>query len=102
MNTIRDRLAGAGINYYFVSFTFSKDRSKFFKYTDSLGINAPAFLAPTKSQIESLSMMVVPSHILVDRNGIILQKWPGTDSNKEVRDRMADQVLIDTFHTLGL
>lgn len=76
MYTIRDRVAGAGIKYYLVSFTFSKDPSKFYNYADSLGIGVPAFLSQTETQIEALPMMVVPSHILMTVTASFFKNGP--------------------------
>lgn len=45
-------------------------------------------------------MMVIPSHILIDPTGIIVRKWPGTDRNKKVRFRMANQIAADTLEEL--
>jgi hypothetical protein len=44
--------------------------------------------------------MVLPSHLLLDANGLIVRKWPGTDQSAKVREKMANQIVADTVEEL--
>ncbi len=91
----RDQAISDGLAYYVVSFT--SESSSFFSFADSLGIDAPAFLWAKEEaqQPESLLTMVVPSHLMIDSKGVIIGKWPGSNGNKTVRERMANQIVAD-------
>jgi hypothetical protein len=41
--------------------------------------------------------MTVPSHLLIDQEGTVLQVWAGSSGEKEVRKRMAAQIVDDTL-----
>ncbi|HVF55605.1 MAG TPA: hypothetical protein VM934_05620 [Pyrinomonadaceae bacterium] len=98
MRVVHDHLERIGVKYKLLSLTASGHPADFFAYSDSLGIDAPAFmLQPGGPQpLPSLSSMVIPSHILVDRNGVVLRKWPGTSQSSAIRQRMANQIVADT------
>lgn len=98
LHDVRQQLARAHVPYLLVSATNSHPPGDFFKYAESLGVDAPAFLWTSKevSPPASLLSMVIPSHILVRRDGTILCTWPGTSQSKRVRFRMANQIIADT------
>jgi hypothetical protein len=87
------------INYYLVSFTPPPLNVDFFKYGDSLRVDASSFLWDTASGAapSSILTMTVPSHLLVKNDGTVLCVWPGSYEDKAVRDRMAQQILADTL-----
>jgi hypothetical protein len=41
--------------------------------------------------------MVLPSHLLLDANGLIVKKWPGTNYSASVREKMANQIVTETI-----
>jgi len=106
MRDIRTRIESYDIEYHPVSFSTSvaapEEALNFFTYADSLGLNAPACLwtAGNEPPPEKLFLMVLPSHILVNTDGVILRKWPGTDSSSRIRRRMANQIVADTLNEL--
>jgi hypothetical protein len=103
MRDIRNRIKPYDVEYHPISFTASitapEASPDFFTYADSLGLNASAFLwaAGTGPPPENLFLMVLPSHILVNTEGVILRKWPGTDNSPRIRRRMANQIVADTL-----
>lgn len=103
LRDVQSRIAEFDVPFYLVSFTTSKPRDEFFSYTDSLDIAVPAFLwdKNEKKPPDALYTMVLPSHILVDRNGVVILKWAGTDNRKLVRARMANQIVSDTFELVS-
>lgn len=102
MRDIRGRLAAASVQYYLVSFGTSDNPADFFKFADSLGTGAPACLwsAPEAAPPKELSEMLIPSHLLIDRNGMIIKKWPGSSASESTRRRMANQIVKDTLYEL--
>lgn len=100
---VQRRIQQLGISYYLVSFTSPNPRSEFFQYTDSFRTDTSAFLWDMSEMKppESLHTMVLPSHILVDSNGVVIRKWLGTDIHKPVRRRMANQIVADAFTELS-
>jgi len=103
MSEIRTRLEPAGVEYYIVSFATSSNPIAFFKFADSLNLGAPAFLRSTGEVTlpERFTAMVVPSHFLIDRNGKVLKKWPGSNNAEAIRQRMANQIVTDTLNALS-
>jgi hypothetical protein len=108
MAHVRDKLALVGIPYYVVSLVPLEKAQDFFAYCDSLSLGVPAYLWANKEQpLTSLSTMVTPSHLLLDKNGVILRTWAGSNEDQTFRTRMAKQivddtnVIIDTFGALS-
>jgi peroxiredoxin len=102
MHDVQNRIAPSGIEYYPMSVTTLKSSAQFVEYTRSLGIRAPALLWQRRDEVppESLFTMVLPSHPLLDANGLIVRKWPGTDQSAKVREKMANQIVADTVEEL--
>ena len=97
MRDIKERIKQYDVEYYIVSFNSSEPASVF-KYCDSLGLDTPVFVWSSKegSPSELLSAMVTPSHILINEKGTIIDKWPGSNEDKALRERMANQIILDT------
>jgi hypothetical protein len=104
MHDIRNRIAASGIRYYAASVTTLQPSAQFVEYTMSLGIRSPAFLWQRQDETppESLFTMVLPSHLLLDANGLIVRKWPGTDQSANVREKMANQIVKETVAEVTL
>jgi hypothetical protein len=97
LRDVRTHIAG-NIPYILVSATTNRPAADFFKYADSLGLDAPTFLWASKEAAPpaALVTMVIPSHILVRRDGTILRTWPGTSPSRRVRFQMVNQIVTDT------
>ena len=93
---VRDQIKPLGIPYYVVSFVPSDNPTGFFEYCDSLRLGVPEFLWTKEQPLTSLSTMVIPSHLLLDRNGVIVRTWPGSNDDKTFRVRMGNQIVADT------
>lgn len=98
LHDVSTHIAEAHVPYVLVSATTTQSPDDFFKYAGSLGVDAPAFMWSSKEVAppESLFTMVVPSHILVRRDGTILRTWPGTKQSKQARFQMVNQIVADT------
>lgn len=99
LHDVRTHIAEANVLYILVSATTSRTPAEFFKYAGSVDGNAPAFVwsRAEAAPPESLLTMVVPSHMLVRRDGTILQTWPGTRQNRKIRFQMVNQIVADTL-----
>lgn len=98
MQFVREHVVPAGVQYYAVCFRPVDSISNFYEYANSIGIAAPTFewqgeVAPPLSILD----MTVPSHLLIAQDGTVLQVWPGSSNEKEVRDRMGSQIVEDTL-----
>lgn len=98
MRYVHNNIALLGIPYYIVSFTPPDNSQNFFQYCDSLKLGVPAFSWASKNKQpgESLSTMVAPSHLLLNRDGVIVRTWPGSNEDKTYRIRMGKQIVADT------
>lgn len=93
---VKDQLAQRGIKYCIVS--FKTDASEeFFKFANHLNVDSPSFLwAHRNAAVPSpLSLMALPTHLLVDSQHRIRGIWPGGADNKMLRTKMANQIIRD-------
>lgn len=98
MRLVREALVVAGIQYYPVCFSPIDSQRNFFDYSKSLGLKEPAFeWQGTTSPGQAILDMTVPSHLLVNHDGTVIQVWPGSNADREVRQRMATQIVNDTL-----
>ena len=87
------------INYYVLMLCESANAEQYFHYMNSLRLPSKSFVWRTDiiQPPETLRRMVVPSHLLVNRLSVVIDKWPGTDPDREVGQRMASQIILETF-----
>ena len=99
MRNIRDRLSTVGIKYYLLSPSPEVGSDRVFAFADSLNTDVPVFVWTRRDTkpAPSLVAMVTPSHLLLDPNGVVIARWPGSDEHKDVRDRMANQIVSDSL-----
>jgi hypothetical protein len=99
MQYIREHVLPLGFHYYAVSFTSLESANNFEDYAKSLGFDPPAFEWAKGAALPSalITNMTAPSHLLVDRNGIVIRVWPGSYSEPEVRQRMGHQIVEDAL-----
>ena len=82
--TLREIVGQPGIPYYVLMIPASGDTpQKYFSYVDSLKLDVESFVwANTETKPPaSLVTMAVPSHLLVTKEGLVVNKWPGTTPN---------------------
>lgn len=97
MRLVREALVAADIQYYPVCFSPDSKHNSF-DYSRSLGFKGPAFEWQGATEpAPSIINMTVPSHMLVDQDGTVIQVWPGSNAEEEVRQRMSTQIVNDTL-----
>lgn len=102
MRYVRNQVENQGIKYYIISFTASP--SILSKFVEATHVDAP-FFAWSKSKEhlpEYINSMIVPYHLLIDKTGKIIRRWPGSNKDKYIRDRMANQIVFDVIEELSL
>jgi len=102
MSGISKRLSSSGIPYFLLMLTNTDRTTQYFEYAGSIGLRSHALVWRTDETAppSSLSEMVIPSHLLVNRDGLIVDKWPGTHQNPVVRQRMINQITADAISYL--
>lgn len=100
MNGISEGLKKRGIPYFFVMLSNHDSKAQYFAYANSLGQGSRGFIWRTDGSQpppSSLVEMVVPTHLLLNRDGMVLDKWPGTHQDPGIRQRMVNQILSDSL-----
>ncbi len=101
MKYINEKLANSDVNYAVVSFSQKMTNKKLSEYVESLELDADSFLWTDKNEniLSSINSMVLPSHILIDAEGNVITTYPGTDKEKSIRDRMANQIIKEILQS---
>lgn len=96
---IQEALSKVDVEYILVSFTSKATLEEFSLFADSFNLSTNSLVWKNNSspKPESLLTMVVPSHFLIDYNGKILKKFPGTNKNTSVRKKMAKQIVKEVI-----
>lgn len=86
-----------GIDYLLVSFNLKNSPREFFDFAQSINFSAKSFawFGNEDEMLASLPKMIVPSHLIINKNGEILRVFPGTDVEKQIRDQMANQIVAE-------
>jgi hypothetical protein len=92
---IRKTTSDLGIKYFPVVFTKTPPNFDSQKYAESMGFEISVQWLPESVAPESLSTIPTPTHLLTNKDGVVLQIWLGTNKNEDVRKRMSDQISSD-------
>jgi hypothetical protein len=98
MLVVREGVVAEGVQYFAVCFNPTGPAQDFFEYAKALKFPEPALkwegeVPPQGSVLD----MTVPPHLLLNQEGIVLQVWPGSSTEKDIRQRMASQIINDTL-----
>lgn len=79
LRNLKDRVEKSKIKYFVLMIPSDSDTSKYFSYADSLGLDTEVFLWSNRetNPAAPVGTMPVPSHLLVNNQGQIANKWPG-------------------------
>ena len=99
---IKERLAHMGVTTFIVMFSKTENAANAFSYAESLAIGSEAFVRPKDDTVktDSVFRMVVPSQILIDKEGTVINKWPGTSPDPVVRKKIVNQIVSDVTNAL--
>lgn len=103
LRLIQKQVADAGMNTFVVMFSTAEKSAAAFSYGESLGLASKTFICTIDEDVkkDSVFRMVVPSHILVEKNGSVINKWPGTSPDPVARKRIVNQVVSDAMSALS-
>lgn len=97
MQNIHKTTNELGIKYLPVVFTKVSPDVDIQRYAETLGFETCVLWSSELPVPESLATMITPSHILMNKDGVILQIWLGTNKDAETRKRMTKQISSDLF-----
>lgn len=85
------------IYYFMVSFAPQESSEKYFEYAETLSKSDKVYLwQGEKDDLSSaLQKMVVPSHLLINEEGLIIRCFPGSSTDKAIRSQMANQIITE-------
>lgn len=85
------------IYFAMVSFIPQANTEKYFNYAETLSKSDRVYLwqGEKDNLLPDLQKMVVPSHLLINEQGIILRRFPGSSKDKAIRNQMANQIITE-------
>ncbi|HEX6044106.1 MAG TPA: hypothetical protein VFZ22_06425 [Pyrinomonadaceae bacterium] len=99
---VRAAIEQSAISYCVIMLPNGVPTNEYLEFAASLGIKDHAFFSSAKEKSNyALATMVVPSHLLIDASGTIVQKWEGTNRNRDIREGMAKQIVSDARKQLS-
>lgn len=95
INNVEREAESRGLTFFVVSFASTAPKEEFFTYADSVFKAAHSYYWEDRQldPLPSLKKMVVPSHLLIDENGVILRRFPGSSADRLIRAEMATQII---------
>lgn len=67
------------------------------RYAEELGFETCVRWAGAGAPPISLKMIGTPSHVLLTKEGVVLQTWSGTNLDRDTRMRMSRQITSDLW-----
>lgn len=103
LRLIQEQVSDAGMNTFVVMFSTAEKSAEAFSYAETLGLASKTFICTIDEAVktDSVFRMVVPSHILVEEDGTVINKWPGTSPDPVARKRIVNQVVSDAVSALS-
>lgn len=103
MQKVRDEMARRGAGYYVVTFARREQPEALFDYADSLNLGGRSFRWDYDkfATPAAFDKIIVPAHLLVDRNQVVRGVWPGTSLNPAITDKMVAQIRADVERVIA-
>ncbi|HEX8566332.1 MAG TPA: hypothetical protein VF648_11855 [Pyrinomonadaceae bacterium] len=93
---VEEKARTMGFGYYAVLLTKIPAQENFFDFAAEMGFKSNSFQWNAEEQAPPvLSQIVTPSHILVNKQGKVIQVWLGTNKDDEIKIRMREQIKAD-------
>lgn len=97
MQNIHKNTDELGIKYFPIVFRKFPSVADIQRYAETLGFETCIQWTSELPTPESLRTMGTPSHILTNKDGVILQIWHGTNKDAATRIRMSNQISSDLY-----
>jgi hypothetical protein len=97
MREVKETAAQLEIGYYPVLFAQIDSNINLKEYAQSIGFEDSLRWESTSQPPELLQIMPTPAHILVNKNGTIVQVWFSSSRDEKIRRRMSEQIASDLF-----
>lgn len=82
LRTLRASVERTNIAYYVVMIPNGSDPQKYFSFADSLNLGVESFVWNNASaKPGSLAAMTKPSHLQINKEGLVVEKWSGVPPN---------------------
>jgi hypothetical protein len=96
---VRNEAESHQVKFFLISVTPEVSNEEFLEYAKTFGDSVEIFSWRNEdgSLLPSLQKMVVPSFILVDENGVVLRRFPGSSNEITIRDQMGTQIINETL-----
>lgn len=92
---VRETAEKNNIAYYPVLIASNRSNIDVQKYVQELGFEDYFYWSSESAPPKSLFQSVTPSHILVSKDGVVLQAWYGSNEKKEIRKMISNQISSD-------
>ena len=97
VETLRSQTGAMGINYLPVVLNYPTKDAEVQKYAEELGFETCIRWAGAGEPPISWKMLGTPSHVLVTKEGVVLQTWVGSNVDRDARMRMSRQIGSDLY-----
>jgi hypothetical protein len=96
---VHDQITGTTIGYFIIMFAKAANWPQYFDYANSLELRSKTFVWNTDKTplTKPFEGMVVPSHLLLNNKGVVLDKWHGTHTDPRARHEMIKQIVSDAL-----
>lgn len=95
IESIRLKTDGLAIRYLPIVWSYPTRDAEVQQYAEGLGFETCIRWSGAGAPPLSLKTLGTPSHVLLTKEGVILQTWTGTSVDRETRMRMSRQIASD-------
>ncbi len=96
LENLRSQTGVMGIKYLPIVLNYATKDAEVQRYAEELGFETCIRWAGAGPPL-SLKMLVTPSHVLLTKEGVVLQTWVGTNVDPDTRMRMSRQIGSDLY-----
>lgn len=95
INYLERQIKSLDFGYAVVSFSRKLSHKELSLFLTTQNIFTEPFLwtDETGNILPSIKKMVLPTHILIDKQGRVIKTFPGTSNERAIRERMTNQIL---------
>ncbi len=97
LENLRSQTGVMGIKYLPVVLSYPTKDAEVQRYAEELGFETCIRWAGAGAPPLSLKILGTPSHVLLTKEGVVLQTWVGTNVDPDARMRMSRQIGSDLY-----